>query len=202
MWELMGSVAEKYGFGALVAIAALGSMAWALREMWRRNKELSEKLTNLPGAYDETLEVLKHVKYAHSGDGDIIQKLNKLLELETALYDAHLGANAKDREGRLKWWGAARIDELMEVQRKKHQDDMRSLRELYETRIAALQEARSLESAEFVVRIDALQEKRVSEAQQVTSLVVDHVSTTRASVEKITTAMEILSSTVSSARRR
>lgn len=53
-----------------------------------------------------------------------------------------------------------------------------------------------LVTVQFVERLQQLQEKRVDEAREVTKVVVTHVETTKNSVEKIRTAMETLTATV------
>ena len=46
MWEFLGNVAGTYGFGALIALIALGGMGFAVRELWKRNKELANGPTS------------------------------------------------------------------------------------------------------------------------------------------------------------
>ena len=80
---------------------------------------------------------------------------------------------------------AAKDVEKAELE-KEHAEEMRMVTEQFAERIDTLQERRVEEARE-----------RVEEAREVTKTVVKHVEHTKNSVEKITVAMETLSSAVS-----
>jgi hypothetical protein len=169
MWELGNNVLVQYGLAAFVCLAALAGMGVAVWRIWKRNGELSlrnealaERLAKVGGEpdvttikdrHEEVVSLLKTLRFAYSGDGDVMKKLNEILDIEQKLFEAHLGPGAKDEEGRLKWWGASRIEELLG-----------EITERCSARIEALQEQRLKEAQAAGHRIDELQEKRVSEA--------------------------------------
>jgi hypothetical protein len=58
--------------------------------------------------------------------------------------------------------------------------------------LASLQEKRRIEAENYAIRLDTLQEKRVMEAQRVTEEIVRHIEHTRTSMDKVSTAMDVL----------
>ncbi len=197
MWEFIGNQFATHGpvFGiCLIALIAMGVAVW---RMWKQHgedvkkiTELSDKLSksgrgvadeDLKERHEEVIALLKKIRFAYSGDGEITKKLNEILEIEKQLFEAHLGPNATDDEGRLKWWGASRIEELLG-----------ELTTRYESRIEALQDLRLKEGQQAGKRIDELQELRVAhadktvrEAIEVMKAVTQHAKEIRKAVEDL-----------------
>jgi hypothetical protein len=175
-------------------------MGVAVWRVWKRNGELSirnEALADkvarvgkgsnegdLKTRHEEVINLLKMIRFVHSGDGEVMKKLNEILDIERQMYEVHLGAGAKDQEGRLKWWGAARVEELLV--------EITS----YEETIAALQEQRLKEAQSAGHRIDELQEKRVSEAHVMVRESMTILQENQKSSERIREAMEDLRAVV------
>lgn len=171
MWEAIGNFANTHGLAALVFLGALCAMVAAVVYMWRQHTtdikkitELADKLSKsgsgasekvLKAQHEEVLGLLKKLRFAYSGDGDVMKKLNEILNIEEKMFEAHLGPGAKDEEGRLKWWGASRMEELLT-----------DFTGRYEQRIEALQELRLKEGKQAGNRIDELQELRVAHADK------------------------------------
>lgn len=171
MWDFLKTQGELHGPVFLICLLALGAMGVAVWRLWKRHgddikviTELSEQLAKsgkgadekgLKERHEEVLGLLKKLRFAYSGDGDVMKKLNEILDIEEKLFDAHLGPGAKDEEGRLKWWGASRIEELLG-----------DITERCALRIQALQELRLKEGKQAGNRIDELQELRVAHADR------------------------------------
>jgi hypothetical protein len=191
MWEFLGNIASTYGFGALIALIALGGMGYAVRALWKRNQELTN------GTAGKQLKAIE-------------DQLKELVRLETELHDVHLGPEAHDEQNRIKWYGAARVDELVvkiegiiaevrqshvakvESIREEHGVTVDVLRREFAERLTALQTARQNETAAHARRIDELQEKRLAEMKEVVTTVVRSSTETNAAVGKISTTMDTL----------
>ena len=191
MWEFLGNIASTYGFGALIALIALGGMAFAVKALWKRNQELAN------GPQSKRLEGIE-------------EQIKELVRMETELHDAHLGPEARDDQNRIKWYGAARVEELVvrieeiiteireahvekiETLRDEHSIQIVALRQEFTERLTALQSARHNEAAAYARRIDELQEKRMSEMKEVVTTVVRSSTETNAAVGKISDTMDTL----------
>lgn len=196
-WEAIGDFANTHGIAALVFLGALGAMGAAVYYMWKRHgedikkiTELSEKLAGsgkgpdgaeVAAQHKEIINLLKVIRFAYSGDGEVMKKLNEILVIDEQLYEAHLGTGARDEEGRLKWWGAARMEELL--------TDIISR---YEQRIEALQEVRLDEAKAAGTRIDELQEKRVEMSGEMLREMVEVMKDFKSLAKRIQEVMENL----------
>lgn len=177
MWEFLKSVLEQHGLAAVVILAALGGLGYVIRVLWKRNQELQETTPN-----KEISKALKELK----------DLLDETLVLEKQLHEVHLGANARDASGRLKWWGAARVEELFEDLTGRYEEQVGGLRTEFEARLSALQEKRIDEARVLTSRIDELQEKRVTEAHEMVREALTILHGVQQSVDRITSAMEAL----------
>lgn len=202
MWEFLSNIATTYGFGALIALIALGGMGFAVRALWKRNQELAN------GAAEKQLKAIQ-------------EQLKELIRLETELHDVHLGPEARDDQNRIKWYGAARMNEVVarveelvteirdghiekvESLHEQHGIQLAALRKEFTERLTALQTARQNETAAHARRIDELQElrvtgqaqaheKRLADMKEVVTTVVRSSTETNAAVGKISATMETL----------
>ena len=179
MWDFLKSLLEQHGLAAVVIVAALAGCGVIIKVLWKRNQELQKEKSAPNAEISKALKGLKGI-------------LDEILVIEKALHEAHLGPNAKDGEGRLKWWGASRIEEMFEDLTTRYEEQIGGLRTEFEARLNALQEKRIEEARAQSARIDDLQEKRVTEAQEMVREAMTILQDTKSSVDRITIAMEAL----------
>jgi hypothetical protein len=169
-------------------------MGYAVRALWKRNKELQDRVRPTNGKqHEEVVALLKQIRFQHTSDGELQKKLNEILEIETSLYEAHLGPNARDPQGRLKWWASTDpIEEMLEKAIVRWEERLEQLRSQYESRISTIQERRLEEARGSGERIDELHEKRVNESQAMVREALTILRDTQTSVARITATMEDL----------
>lgn len=162
-WDLLGEIAKTYGFGALIAVMALAAMGYAVRALWKRNKELSNgPQSKRLGAIENKIKELASTEALRKE----YQVITENLREEHAIQVEALRREFTDRLTALQM---ARQNEIA----------------AYARRLDELQELRVSDGA-------AAYEKRLSEMKEVVTTVVRSSNENNAATGKISGMMETL----------
>jgi DNA anti-recombination protein RmuC len=119
VWEFLGEVLEKHGLAAIVILAALGGCGYLIYHLFRRNKDLTDKLVGDSKAHEVST---KHAEVEHQ------KALRKVIE-------AYEGKLRDNQEG-----FARRLAAVQEKCSEEAQNYSKKLDDLHEKRLNEMKE--------------------------------------------------------------
>lgn len=163
MWNFLTQLLTQGGVIAVLVCAVIAGLGAAVWVVWKQNATFQKALLESQEQAQKKL-IEEHTKALR----DMEEVVTKSLDLLEQLHEAHLGSNARDAAGKLKWWN----DVELAVQARKFE-------ELH---------------LKYNERIESIQERRIQDQQSLAREAIDAMNSVRTALEKFSAVLESFTS--------